>query len=769
MDKLKNMKIWVCFRIRPDRNGRITKKPFSALGGATGSNDAYSRTWVSYAEAKSAAQRLCCNAVGFVLPKGYFFLDLDNRSVDDPFTQKFLKRFHTYAERSFSGKGIHLYGQCDSDELPCQIDSEGQKKLNSVYYTKHPRLHMELYIGGLDNRFAVYTGDTVQDAPLTDSTEAIRQTLEEDMRKKSKPSKPVSAHTTDTEFDEAELVDIIADLGKYKNGDKFRRLYYDGDISEYGSHSEADAALCAIIAFRVGPNPNAINTIFRESALFRPEKWEREDYRASTIECGIRACNGTFHHSVRSKPDFVIFNPATKRDEVSCPLLARYIRENLHYIFVRDDARSGVLRYVYEDGVYRLYSDDMLKGRIKDVIMSYDENLVRMGKVNEVFAMITTDNRFLPMDAINADEDLINFQNGLLRLSDMTLLPHTPDVYSTIRIPCNWTNDRQETPVFDHYLKTLTNHDSGNATLLLEFMGACLSNIKGWRMKKALFLYGDGDTGKSILKTLTERLLGKGNYTGIDLEDLEARFGTGNIYAKRLAGSSDMSFLTVEELKTFKKVTGGDSLFAEFKGQNGFEFVYDGLLWFCMNRLPKFGGDDGKWVYDRIMQIECRNVIPLERQDKRLIDRLYAEREGIIYQTVTALKRVISNGYRFSEPDSVRNNRKAYMEENNTVIRFFKECMVLRPGNRITDECTVGKTYAVYAAWCRDNNHGYAKTAKEFREEIARYLGEDPMDMTVRRKCGIQYRQYTLTNDTVENYRKAYGYDPYRNIQLAGA
>ena len=29
-----------------------------------------------------------------------------------------------------------------------------------------------------------------------------------------------------------------------------------------------------------------------------------------------------------------------------------------------------------------------------------------------------------------------------------------------------------------------------------------------------------------------------------------------------------MSFLSVDELKTFKKMTGGDSLFAEFKGQD---------------------------------------------------------------------------------------------------------------------------------------------------------------------------------------------------------
>lgn len=64
------------------------------------------------------------------------------------------------------------------------------------------------------------------------------------------------------------------------------------------------------------------------------------------------------------------------------------------------------------------------------------------------------------------------------------------------------------------------------------------------------------------------------------------------------------------------------------KGQQAFEFTFNGLLWFCMNRLPKFGGDDGKWVYDRIMVVDCPNVIPKEQQDKQLLEKMFAERRG---------------------------------------------------------------------------------------------------------------------------------------------
>ena len=470
--------------------------------------------------------------------------------------------------------------------------------------------------------------------------------------------------------------------------------------------------------------------------------------------------SGIGYRTDKPIPPYIYYDKNAERFRVSCPMLAKHIRESLAYIFVKDSAKGGVLRYVYENGCYRLYADEMLKGVIKAYIASFDENLLRMGDVSEVFQQIATDLVFKTNDELNADEDIINFQNCILRVSDMAMLPHSADILSTIQIPCEWTGDPIATPVFDCFLSSLTSGDKELEKLLLEFMGVCLSNVKGWRMKKALFMVGPGDTGKSQLKSLAERLLGRGNFIGIDLKEIEARFGTGHIYNKRLAGSSDMSFLTVDELKTFKKCTGGDSLFAEFKGQNGFEFTYNGLLWFCMNRLPKFGGDDGHWVYNRIMQVECANIIPLEKQDKHLLDKLYAERSGIVHRAVMALKQVIANGYAFSEPESVAAARKAYREENNTVIAFFQECMMERPLQRIKDNCTTGKVYEVYKAWCADNNHGYAKTAKEFRTELAAHLNTTHADLITRRgNGGNYYRRCTLTDEAKELYRKAYGYD----------
>jgi putative DNA primase/helicase len=71
--------------------------------------------------------------------------------------------------------------------------------------------------------------------------------------------------------------DILSIARKAKNGDKFSKLFDEGDTSNYGSHSEADQALCNILAFYTEGDFEKIDALFRKSKLYR-EKWERDDY-----------------------------------------------------------------------------------------------------------------------------------------------------------------------------------------------------------------------------------------------------------------------------------------------------------------------------------------------------------------------------------------------------------------------------------------------------------------------------------------------------------
>src|SRR5439155_15578492 len=52
---------------------------------------------------------------------------------------------------------------------------------------------------------------------------------------------------------------------------------WSGDTSEYGSQSEAELALCSMLTFWTGPDPERIDRLFRRSALYR-EKWDEPHY-----------------------------------------------------------------------------------------------------------------------------------------------------------------------------------------------------------------------------------------------------------------------------------------------------------------------------------------------------------------------------------------------------------------------------------------------------------------------------------------------------------
>lgn len=445
-------------------------------------------------------------------------------------------------------------------------------------------------------------------------------------------------------------------------------------------------------------------------------------------------------------------------------LLAEYIRNNSKYIFARSNAKEQKpTRYWYSSGAYREITDDELKGIIKEHITKYDMLALGMKTVEEVFKNIITDLKFTDHDKINADENIINFQNGLLYLDTMELKPHTPDIYTTIQIPCKWTGSAGATPVFDKFMNDFTSGNEEVKRFLLQYMGMCISNVPGYYPKKALFIVGPGNSGKTQLLKLTIKLLGeKKNCEASSLEKLESRFGASDIENKRLTYNPDMTYATLKELAIFKQITGGDYLRSEAKYKAAHSFLYRGLLWFCTNNLPKFGGDRGQWVYDRMIILKADNVIPEEKRDAELINKMYAEREAIVYKAVMALKEVIKNGYRYNVPQCCIDNMKQYQQDNSPVLTFFNECCIMREqenGTKIKDSCTTKKMYEVFKAWCKDNNGGYCLGIQEFNSELLDLFEFTETNQLYTKIMGTRYYIFTLNLEYKEYYKEIYGVD----------
>lgn len=365
--------------------------------------------------------------------------------------------------------------------------------------------------------------------------------------------------------------------------------------------------------------------------------------------------------------------------------LSEYIKKNVPFIFAKSATSDEPLAYFYVNGVYKWVQDNELKGYIKSFI---PYQLRKSKDINEILMDLKTENRFVDISELNKDESIINFQDGIYDIYKKKLLPHSPKYFSTIQIPVKYEDVQNakfsDAPNFISYIKTLCTDDKELIKLLWECMALCISNIYGYRTKKAMFLIGKGNSGKSQIKKLIENLVGSENFSAVELKQLNERFGASLIYQKRLSGSNDMTFSTIEDMSMFKQLTGGDTIVMEFKNKQSFSYTYRGFLWFNCNKMPKFGGDTGKWVYDRILPVYCNNVVPTEKQDKFLFDKMWDERSAIVKILLNQLDNFIKNDFQLSEPECLEKNRQEYEMENNTFLSFINDCCYYREDGVMT-------------------------------------------------------------------------------------
>lgn len=408
-----------------------------------------------------------------------------------------------------------------------------------------------------------------------------------------------------------------------------------------------------------------------------------------------------------------------KRDYKFLPMkLSKYIRENLHYFFVNSIDTEKIMIYVYMNGVYKLVNDAQFKGFIKEFI---PQDLRTSRGINEVYNDLVTDFKFVDYNLLDNDENIINFQDGILELDSMELKPHTPEIYSTIQIPANYRdieNSTEEAPVFKKYMYNLVDNDVDTYIMLMQIVGLIISNIACSKTKKSLLLCGKGDTGKSQLKRLVEELIGEQNVCVSDLKQLNERFGTAALYKKRLAGSNDMSFQRITDMSIFKQVTGGDKITLEIKHKGTFPYQYKGFLWFNCNKLPMFGGDDGKWVYDRMLIVYCKNVIPDDKKDPHLFDKMWLERNAIIKEALFFLKKLIDDKFKFVIPEKMAKVKKEYETENNTLLSFIEECCYVNDDIMASSRIKKTDFRKGYYKWCDLNGMSKGKLKPKEIDEI---------------------------------------------------
>lgn len=254
-EELKQYKSWVVWKYEDRSSDKPTKVPYDPNTGNMAATDS-PETWGSFQQCVELVGRFEeLSGIGFVLSDAdpYAFIDLDDCKGDSAIHEKQLKiftDFDSYAERSPSGKGLHIIVK---GAIP-----QGRRKS-----------YIEIYSSG---RYMTMTGDVYRNAPIRDYNSELNSLFSQ-MTTSINTGKFYLGLEDEKNTDE----EVCRMAFNAVNGKKFFDLYTGDWQSYYTSQSEADFALIDIIAFYT-QNRAQIVRIFRDSELGRRDKAQRDDY-----------------------------------------------------------------------------------------------------------------------------------------------------------------------------------------------------------------------------------------------------------------------------------------------------------------------------------------------------------------------------------------------------------------------------------------------------------------------------------------------------------
>lgn len=385
---------------------------------------------------------------------------------------------------------------------------------------------------------------------------------------------------------------------------------------------------------------------------------------------------------------------------VNTSLLAEHIRQNNHYYIVKKQGSDSFFIYWYEDGYYKELSPNELKAKIKALIPleirkpSFWEDTYK--------DLVATDN-FIGFEQMNNDTRYINFKNGLLDTHTWELVKHDPKHRHIYQLKCNYNEQAAEPTTWKDFISTLADGDNSIILILQEWFGLNLSNYNANICKKALALYGPvGNTGKSKYLNVMSMLIGLNDVCSKSIQDFSVRFGGGALYGKKCVLIDDQKAANIEDGSTFKAVTGGGAIEAELKGKQPFSFVFTGGITFTCNAMPYIKDDKGSHMFERFLIIPCDNVVPLEKRDVKLLDKLVKEKEGIALWAIDGLKRLISNEFKLTVSQRCIDANENYRKMNDTFFRFISEHYIIT--NDKKDMIPKKVLEDSYLRFCNDNN-----------------------------------------------------------------
>ena len=533
---------------------------------------------------------------------------------------------------------------------------------------------------------------------------------------KEKQTKPQTVSLNDQE--------LIEKAKNAKNGEKFTVLW-EGDTTGYDSQSEADLALCCLLAFWTGGDYDRIDKLFRQSGLYR-EKWHREDYREATINQAIENTVEFYNPNkigVINNQSVIVANARLETTFTEGWLARKFVElhgDDVRYCYVWDKwlMWTGRRWKIDHTGEVNRKAKDVIKRLLKEasetdddktrkLLASYAHKSDTRSKYSAIIELSKCEVPILPED-LDTDPMLFNCTNGTIDLRTGELRKHKREDYIT-KLALVEFDPNAQAPRWEKFLNEIFSSNQGIIEFLQRAVGYALTGEI--REQILLILYGTGANGKT---TFLETLLNIfGDYGKPAEQDLlivkrHEQHPTG---VADLMGARFVSAMEIGEGKRLnealvKRLTGKDRLKARFMRQDFFEFEPTHKIFMAVNHKPHIRGTD-TGIWRRIRLIPFAVEIPEHKQDKQLQERLVKEASGILAWAVRGCLAWQEQGLGITTEIEKATNE--YRVEMDTIGAFITECCI--EGDNY--KAKASELYECYCNWC-DKSREQAIPQKNF-------------------------------------------------------
>lgn len=380
--------------------------------------------------------------------------------------------------------------------------------------------------------------------------------------------------------------------------------------------------------------------------------------------------------------------------KISIDYQVKYIKEQQDFIEYKD----GYWQYLDREDVKSLIVS-ALKGQ------KFSKNTVE--NIKYFLQMIVP----VSQDQLNSD-NFLNLENGILCLDTLKLIPHSPGVLSTLRV--NYSYDFEHNcPLWLKTISQICEDDIEKIGIIQEYLGYCLT--KNTNQHKCLFLFGPSRTGKSIVLETFRMVVGEVNTSSLELHDLSKSSNRMQLRGKLLNSCSEINAKSKLEDGVFKNIVTGEPISVDPKYKDPFYLrPYCKLIFASNVELVILDRSDA--IYERFLVLDLKRRFKEHEQDKKLIEKIYQERPGILNWAVIGLKRLRQRGH-FHKPHFMQERLRQMKIENSSVLGFAEEkCS-------FSDKysTSIKDLYREYKFWCQENNYqpfGKHTFVRHFCEEL---------------------------------------------------